>query len=172
MTETHTDLLPKGARAPLISRLLALATMLLLSTNAAAANGNGTVVLKQDADIPVLLCRALDLCVIQLHPGETLTDSFVLGDWSLWSVEARQSGSDTDQLVRLVIRPDEAATQTNLMISTNRGFHDIQLVRSDTEYTPVIGFTDPAEETLTLQPEEKVPLDTEASPCSSSGSLP
>ena len=115
--------------------------------NQSVARGiNNTVVVQHGAGIPVLKCRALHLCTIQLQPGEVLREGLALGDTVLWSAELRVSGTEIDPLVRIVVKPDEAATQTSLVIATDRRFYDIQLVRSDTEYTPVMAFTYPADE--------------------------
>ena len=115
--------------------------------NQSVARGiNNTVVVQHGAGIPVLKCRALHLCTIQLQPGEVLREGLALGDTVLWSAELRVSGTEIDPLVRIVVKPDEAATQTSLVIATDRRFYDIQLVRSDTEYTPVMAFAYPADE--------------------------
>ena len=115
--------------------------------NQSVARGrNNTVVVQHGAGIPVLKCRALHLCTIQLQPGEVLREGLALGDTVLWSAELRVSGTDINPLVRVVVKPDEAATQTSLVIATDRRFYDIQLVRSDTEYTPVMAFAYPADE--------------------------
>ncbi|WP_419739484.1 TrbG/VirB9 family P-type conjugative transfer protein [Ruegeria sp.] len=106
---------------------------------------NNTVVVQHGAGIPVLKCRPLHFCTIQLQPGEVLREDLALGDTVLWLAELRVSGTDLEPHVRVVVKPDAAATRTSLLIPTDRRFYDIQLVRSDTEYTPVMAFTYPAE---------------------------
>ena len=110
-----------------------------------AAGRNNAVVLAHGAGIPVLKCRPLNFCTIQLQPGEVLIEDLALGDTVLWTAEMRVSGSEENPSVRILVKPDEAATQTSLVIPTDKRFYDIQLVRSDTDYTPVMAFTYPAE---------------------------
>ena len=111
-----------------------------------AMGRNNAVVLQHGAGIPVLKCRPLNFCAIQLQQGEFLLEDLALGDTVLWAAELRVVGSRENPLVRVMVKPDAAATQTSLTIPTNRRFYDIQLVRSDTDYTPVMAFTYPADE--------------------------
>ena len=111
-----------------------------------AMGRNNTVVLTHGAGIPVLKCRPLNFCAIQLQQGEYLIEDLALGDTVLWTAEMRVVGFREDPLIRILVKPDAAATQTSLTIPTNRRFYDIQLIRSDTDYTPVMAFTYPADE--------------------------
>ena len=111
-----------------------------------AAGRNNAVVLQHGAGIPVLKCRPLNFCAIQLQQGEFLIEDLALGDTVLWSAELRVVGSAENPLVRVLVKPDAAATQTSLIIPTNKRFYDIQLIRSETDYTPVMAFTYPADE--------------------------
>ena len=111
-----------------------------------AAGRNNAVVLRHGAGIPVLKCRPLNYCAIQLQQGEVLIEDIALGDTVLWTAEMRVVGSAADPLIRILVKPDAAATQTSLVIPTDKRFYDIQLIRSDTDYTPVMAFTYPEEE--------------------------
>ena len=110
-----------------------------------ARGRNNAVVVAYGAGIPVLKCRPLHFCTIQLQPGEILREDLALGNTVLWTAEWRVSGGDDTPLVRILVKPDTAATETSLIVSTNRRFYDIQLVKSDTDYTPLLAFTYPAD---------------------------
>ena len=115
------------------------------SKQSVARGVNKTVVVQYGAGVPVLKCRPLNFCSLQLQPGERPIEDLALGDSVLWSAELRVSGSAEHPHVRVVIKPDEHATQTSLLIATNKRFYDVQLIKSDTEYTHALAFTYPRE---------------------------
>ena len=110
-----------------------------------AAGRNNAVVLQHGAGIPVLTCRPLMFCSIRLEPGEILLEDLALGDTVLWSAEMRVAGTQADPHIRILVKPDAAATETSLVIATDRRFYDIRLVKSDDRFTPVMAFTYPAD---------------------------
>lgn len=110
-----------------------------------AQGRNNSVVVKYGAGVPVLKCRPLNFCSIQLQPGEVPIEDLALGDTVLWSAEVRVSGSAAKPTVRILIKPDQKATQTSLLVATNKRFYDIQLLKSDVDYTNVLAFTYPQE---------------------------
>jgi len=128
------------------ARIDALAGAAKARDQSVAMGRNNAVVLQHGAGIPVLKCRPLNFCAVQLQQGEFLVEDLALGDTVLWAAELRVVGSRENPLVRVMIKPDAAATQTSLTIPTNRRFYDIQLIRSDTDYTPVMAFTYPEDE--------------------------
>jgi type IV secretion system protein VirB9 len=110
-----------------------------------AQGRNNSVVMQYGAGVPVLKCRPLNFCSIQLQPGEVPIEDLALGDTVLWSAEVRVSGSAAKPTVRILIKPDQKATQTSLLVATNKRFYDIQLLKSETDYTNVLAFTYPQE---------------------------
>lgn len=115
------------------------------SDQSVAQGRNSSVIVQYGAGIPVLKCRPLNYCSIQLQPGERLVEDLSLGDSVLWDAELRVSGSAEKPNVRVIIKPDDKATQTSLLVATNKRFYDIQLVKSDSHYTNVLAFTYPQE---------------------------
>ena len=110
-----------------------------------AQGRNNSVVVQYGAGVPVLKCRPLNFCSIQLQPGEVPIEDLALGDTVLWSAEVRVSGSAAKPTVRILIKPDQKATQTSLLVATDKRFYDIQLLKSETDYTNVLAFTYPQE---------------------------
>ena len=108
-----------------------------------AQGKNSSVVVQYGAGIPVLKCRPLNFCSLQLQPGEIPIEDITLGDSTLWDAEVRVSGSEENPNVRVLIKPDAKATQTSLVGATDRRFYDVQLLKSDTDYTTVLAFTYP-----------------------------
>ena len=107
---------------------------------------NNTVVATFGEGVPLLKCRTLTYCSIQLQPGEWPTDDPLLGDERMWDINMRISGSTEDPNVRFVVKPQPKATSTNLVIATDRRHYDLQLVKSDSDYTQVLAFRYPADE--------------------------
>lgn len=110
-----------------------------------AQGRNNSVVVQFGAGVPVLKCRPLNFCSLQLQPGEVPIEDLALGDTVLWSAEVRVAGSAAKPTVRILIKPDQNATQTSLLVATNKRFYDIQLLKSETDYTNVLAFTYPQE---------------------------
>ena len=116
------------------------------NSNQSVAQGrNNSVVVQYGAGVPVLKCRPLNFCSLQLQPGEVPIEDLALGDSVLWSAQVRVSGSAERPNVRILIKPDDKATQTSLLVATNKRFYDIQLIKSDIDYTNVLAFTYPQE---------------------------
>ena len=116
------------------------------SDQSVAQGRNNSVVVNYGAGVPVLKCRPLNFCSLQLQPGEVPIEDLALGDSVLWSAQVRVSGSADQPNVRILIKPDDKATQTSLLVATNKRFYDIQLIKSDADYTNVLAFTYPQEE--------------------------
>ncbi len=127
------------------SEIDTLSTEARNSNQSVARGRNKSVVVQYGAGIPVLKCRPLNFCSLQLQPGETPVEDPTLGDSVLWDAQVRVSKNSANPQVRIVIKPDEKATQTSLLVATDKRFYDVQLIKSDTEYTHVLAFTYPTE---------------------------
>lgn len=137
---------PAGACDPACEAAIAEGAKAALSRDQSVAAGrNNAVVLQHGAGIPVLACRPLMFCSIRLEPGEILLEDLALGDTVLWSAELRVAGTQAAPHVRVLVKPDAAATETSLVIATDRRFYDIRLVKSEDRFTPVMSFTYPAD---------------------------
>ena len=123
-----------------------LSTAARSSDQSVAQGRDNTVVVQYGVGVPLLKCRPLNFCSLQLQPGEVPIEDITLGDTTLWSAQVRVSGSEQSPHVRVLIKPDAKATQTSLLVATNKRFYDVQLFKSDSDYTTVLAFTYPQEE--------------------------
>ncbi len=100
----------------------------------------GRVVTVFGAAIPTAFCSPLTVCVIELEPGEVLTDAPSWGDAVRWQVVAKKQGAGT---VLLEVKPAEDAAITNLVIPTDRRLYTIRLVNDAGVHTPILAFSYP-----------------------------
>ena len=102
----------------------------------------GRVVTVFGAAIPRAMCSPLTVCLIQLEPGEVLTDTPSWGDTARWQVVAKVQGSDPETVV-LEVKPAADAEDTNLVIPTDRRLYTISLANDPAVHTPILSFTYP-----------------------------
>ena len=129
------------ARASLSPRTLAAASDEWLATGMAPAlaGTNGEVMYPYGQSHPTITCAPLRVCVIELIPGERITN-IAIGDSARWLVEDTMAGSTPV----LEIKPTAAGLETNLSIATTSRLYYLTLVSDKTTYTPMVGFYDPA----------------------------
>ena len=105
----------------------------------------GRVVTTFGEAIPTAFCSPLTVCLIELEPGEQLTDTPSWGDTVRWQVVPKRQGRDPETVV-LEIKPAVDAVETNLVIPTDRRLYTIAL-RNDPEFhTPILSFRWPDSE--------------------------
>jgi type IV secretion system protein TrbG len=90
--------------------------------------------------------------VIYLEPGEYLTGQKkpALGDSEHWLVGTTQTGSGSDAITLVVIRPDQTGLTTNMMLATNRRVYLFDLESRKDFYLPAAHFRYPDEEMAAL----------------------
>jgi len=63
---------------------------------------------------PSVVCSPLQVCDIELQPGEIVRD-VLLGDTVRWKVEPATSGAPNGQAVHLIVKPSEAGLVTSMV---------------------------------------------------------
>ncbi|TSE35142.1 TrbG/VirB9 family P-type conjugative transfer protein [Tepidimonas charontis] len=102
---------------------------------------NGEIRYPYDFSRPTVTCAPLHVCTIRLIPGETIT-SIALGDTVRWLVQQTTAG---DRPV-IFLKPTQGGISTNLAVTTDAGrLYYLHVVASAKEYTPIVGFYDPAD---------------------------
>lgn len=141
------------ARASLSPRTLSAASDEWLATGVAPAlaGTNGEVMYPYGQSHPTITCAPLRLCVIELIPGERITN-IAIGDSARWLVEETMAGSTPV----LDIKPTAAGLETNLSVATTSRLYYLTLVSDKTAYTPMVGFYDPATIAAQAQAAEEV----------------
>lgn len=91
---------------------------------------------------PSIVCSPLQVCDIELQPGEIVRD-VLLGDTVRWKVEPATSGTPSGQAVHLIVKPAEAGLTTSMVVTTSRRTYHIQLKSHRNQYMARVGFEYP-----------------------------
>lgn len=90
--------------------------------------------------MPSIITAPLRITDIQLEPGEFIKDVQV-GDSVRWQLSASVSGSGSDIVSHVVVKPIDPNLETTLMISTDRRSYHLNLISRKNDYMPIVGFT-------------------------------
>lgn len=88
-----------------------------------------------------LVCAVLQVCDIELQPGEQV-NSINVGD-PRFTVDPAISGSGATQVQHLIIKPQDVGLETSLVVATDRRTYHIRLRSHRTDYMSRVGFTFP-----------------------------
>jgi len=103
---------------------------------------DGKVVFLYGEVQPSVVCSPLQVCDIELQPGEVVRDVLV-GDTVRWKVEPATSGPAGGQAIHLVVKPSEPGLVTSMVVTTSRRTYHIQLKSHRTRYMARVGFEYP-----------------------------
>ena len=102
---------------------------------------NGKVVYMHGATMPTIIAAPLQICDVELQPGEEVNE-IMLGDSARWLIEvATSGGSSSGPVTHLLIKPLNAGLETNAVITTDRRVYHLKLVSRKSGHTPYVGFT-------------------------------
>ena len=104
------------------------------------AGPDGTVRFLHGAQYPSIVCAVLQVCDVELQPGEQV-NSLQLGDTARWVVDPAITGSGAAEVQHLIIKPLDVGLETSLVVATNRRTYHIRLRSHRTEYMPRVAFT-------------------------------
>jgi type IV secretion system protein VirB9 len=76
---------------------------------------------------PVLYCKPLRVCEIELQPAEAVLN-IALGDSERWIASKMESGSADARRPHVIVKPTEFDITTNLVITTDRRVYHLSLV--------------------------------------------
>jgi type IV secretion system protein VirB9 len=92
-----------------------------------------------------VVCAPLRLCDIALQAGE-IVQNVNLGDPVMWSCPPAISGSGVSEITHLMCKPADAGLETSLSIQTSRRSYSINLVSTQKNYMPKVGWTYPEDQ--------------------------
>ena len=92
----------------------------------------GFVVFPYGERQPILYCKPLRVCDIQLEPGEGVLN-IALGDSERWIASKMESGPDDGRRAHVVVKPTDFDLSTNLVITTDRRVYHLGLISSQEE---------------------------------------
>jgi type IV secretion system protein TrbG len=100
---------------------------------------NGSVAFRFGESLPSIVCAILQLTDIELQPGEVVTDLNV-GDSTRWSVESAVSGSGSEQIQHIIVKPRDIGLATSLVVTTDRRTYHLLLVSDATDFMHNVTF--------------------------------
>ncbi|MCX8570869.1 P-type conjugative transfer protein TrbG [Aminobacter sp. MET-1] len=98
---------------------------------------------------PSVVCSPLQVCDIELQPGEAVRDVLV-GDTVRWKIEPATSGAIGGQAIHLIVKPSEPDLVTSMVVTTSRRTYHIQLKSHHSQYMARVGFEYPEDVTSKL----------------------
>jgi P-type conjugative transfer protein TrbG len=115
-------------------------------TNVPAAGPDGRVLYSYGAGLPTLVCAPLRVCMIELETGEKLVGEPHIGDSVRWNISPAMYGNGHSATSVIVIKPQSAGLDTNLLITTDRRAYYLRLVSKPEDYVARLAFAYPEDE--------------------------
>ena len=109
---------------------------------APVAGPNGSINFLYGAQQPSIVCAVLQVCDVALQPGE-LVNSISLGDAARWRVEPAITGTGSNEVQHLIIKPLDVGLETSVFVTTNRRSYHMRLRSHRTQYMPQVSFSYP-----------------------------
>ncbi len=132
-----------SADSPILSRKAAKAFRLSTEhaerTPLMKAGEMGKVVVLYGDGEPVLVCKMLDWCEIQMQPGEQVRKTLLSND-VLWKTDASISGTGNNAITHILVRPEDVDIQARIRIFTDRRTYNIVLHSTANESISVMAF--------------------------------
>lgn len=89
-------------------------------------NPDGSIVVAFGQARPEITCQTLDVCAIELEPGERIYRLDV-GDRERWEVSPSLVGEGDTKAIVLIVRPSFQRLKTKMVVATNRRIYSIGL---------------------------------------------
>jgi len=114
--------------------------------NDLAVGRDGRVLYSYGAGLPTVVCAPLRVCMIELQAGERLVGEPHIGDSVRWNLSPALYGSGDNATSVIVLKPQSAGLDTNLLITTDRRAYYLRLLSKPEEYVARVAFAYPGEE--------------------------
>lgn len=111
-----------------------------------AGGSDGRVVFVFGETMPTVVCAPLRMCVVELQAGEKVMGAPHVADPSRWTIAPGVVGEGEGRTVNVIVKPNEAGLDTNLLIPTNRRMYRLRLVSDESNYVSVISFEYPQDQ--------------------------
>jgi type IV secretion system protein VirB9 len=116
------------------------------SHNEPAAGRDGRVLYSFGAGLATVVCAPLRICMIELQAGEKLVGEPHIGDSVRWNLAPALYGSGPDATSVIVLKPQNAGLDTNLLITTDRRAYYLRLLSKPEEYVAKVAFAYPEDD--------------------------
>ena len=121
----------------------------LTDVSAPTPGPDGRVLYSFGTGLPILVCAPLRVCIVELQPGERLVGEAHIGDAVRWNIAPALYGTGETATSVVIIKPQEAGLDTNLLLTTDRRAYYLRLISKPEEYIARVGFAYPADELAT-----------------------
>ncbi|MGO9228254.1 MAG: P-type conjugative transfer protein TrbG [Bryobacteraceae bacterium] len=115
----------------------------MASKNAPAAGPDGKVVFSYGAGLPTVVCAPLRVCIIELQSGEKIIGEPQIGDSVRWNLAPALFGKGDEATSVIVLKPQSAGLDTNLLITTDRRAYYLRLISKPEDYVARAAFAYP-----------------------------
>ncbi|MBO7072615.1 MAG: P-type conjugative transfer protein TrbG, partial [Acetobacter sp.] len=102
----------------------------------------GSVKFVFGAQDPTIMCAVRQVCDVALQAGEQL-NSISVGDPTRWAIVPAITGSGTNAIEHLIIKPLVSGSETSMVVTTDRRTYHFLLQSSDTDFMPYVSFAYP-----------------------------
>ncbi|HEX4231725.1 MAG TPA: P-type conjugative transfer protein TrbG [Bryobacteraceae bacterium] len=114
--------------------------------NQPLAGQDGRVLYSYGAGLPTVVCAPLRVCIIELQSGEKLAGEPHIGDSVRWNVSPAMFGHGDSATTLIVLKPQIAGLDTNLLITTDRRAYYLRLLSKPEDYVARVAFSYPDDE--------------------------
>lgn len=94
------------------------------------AGADGRVIYNFGAGLPTIVCAPLRVCMVELQPGEKLEGEPQIGDSVRWNISPALYGNGDQATPIIVLKPQMAGLDTNLLITTDRRAYYLRSYRN------------------------------------------
>jgi type IV secretion system protein VirB9 len=118
----------------------------LTDVSAPAPGPDGRVLYSFGSGLPIVVCAPLRVCIVELQPGERIIGEPHIGDAVRWNIAPASYGAGETATTVVIVKPQEAGLDTNLLLTTDRRAYYLRLVSKPEEYIARVAFAYPADE--------------------------
>lgn len=110
------------------------------------AGADGRVIYNFGAGLPTVVCAPLRVCMIELQSGEKLEGEPQIGDSVRWNISPALYGNGDQATPIIVLKPQMAGLDTNLLITTDRRAYYLRLISKAQDYIARVAFQYPPDQ--------------------------
>lgn len=110
------------------------------------AGTDGRVIYNFGAGLPTVVCAPLRVCMIELQAGEKLEGEPQIGDSVRWNIAPALYGNGDQTTPIIVLKPQLAGLDTNLLITTDRRAYYLRLISKPQDYVARVAFQYPTDQ--------------------------
>lgn len=115
-----------------------------LATLVGAPGSVSSVQFRFGESLPTIVAAILQVTDIELQPGESVKH-ISLGDSTRWTVESVASGSGSNPVQHLIVKPRDIGLSTSLVVTTDRRTYHLLLVSDEKDFFHYVTFEYAAE---------------------------